>query len=89
MSKQLNVRSDEAYRLAHAIARETGRPIADVVVTALRKHGESLPKREGLTLVQREEAEALMAIARRAAKHKKPGATSDHSDMYDENGLPI
>jgi hypothetical protein len=89
MSKQLNVRSDEAYRLAHAIARETGRPIADVVVTALRKHGETLPKREGLTPTQRAEAEALMAIARRAARHKKPGATSDHSDMYDESGLPI
>jgi antitoxin VapB len=89
MPKQLNVRSDEAYRLAHRIAEDTGRPLAEVVVTALRKHGESLPKREGLTPAQRAEAEALMALARRTAKHKKPGATSDHSDMYDENGLPI
>jgi hypothetical protein len=89
MTKQLNVRSDEAYRLAHTIARETGRSLADVVVTALRKHGDSLPKREDLTPSQRAEYEALMALARRTAKHKKPGATSDHSDLYDENGLPI
>jgi hypothetical protein len=31
----------------------------------------------------------LRALAREGAKHKKPGATSDHSDMYDEFGLPI
>ncbi len=87
--KQLNVRSDEAYRLAHTIAKETGRPLADVIVTALRKHGDSLPKRDGMTPSQRTTYEALMALARETARRKKPGATSDHSDLYDENGLPI
>ncbi|MEX0644153.1 MAG: type II toxin-antitoxin system VapB family antitoxin [Parvularculaceae bacterium] len=89
MPKQLNVRSDEAYRLAHAIARETGRPLADVVVTALRKHGESLPKRENMTPAQRATYDGLMALARETARRKKPGATSDHGDLYDEFGLPI
>jgi hypothetical protein len=30
-----------------------------------------------------------MTLVREFQKHKLPGATSDHSDMYDENGLPI
>jgi len=30
-----------------------------------------------------------MALVREFQKYKLPGATSDHSDMYDENGLPI
>ncbi len=31
---------------------------------------------------------AIMAIAESAAKLVPPGVTSDHSDLYDENGLP-
>jgi antitoxin VapB len=30
----------------------------------------------------------LTELARKASQHKKPGATSDHSDLYDEFGLP-
>jgi hypothetical protein len=47
-----------------------------------------LPAVEELTPSQREEYEKLRALSREAAKHKFPGATSDHSDMYDEFGLP-
>lgn len=89
MTKQLNVRSDEAYRLAHVIAEEAGAPIADVIVAALRDYGAKLPKRENMTPAQRATYEELRALSREAARHKKPGATSDHSDMYDEFGLPI
>jgi hypothetical protein len=46
-----------------------------------------LPTVEELTPAQRAEYEALRASSREAAKHKLPGATSDH-DMYDESGLP-
>ena len=89
MTRQLNVRDDEAYNLAHNIADQTGWPITEVVRTALRDYGSRLPKIENLTPTQRVEYEALRALAREAAKHKIPGATSDHSDMYDEFGLPI
>ena len=47
-----------------------------------------LPTVEELTPTQRAEYEKLRALSREAAKHKLPGATSDHSDMYDEFGLP-
>lgn len=88
MTKQLNVRSDEAYELAHRIAHSADRPVAQVVLEALRAYGSSLPAENGMTFAQRASYEALRALSRRTAKHKLPGATSDHSDMYDEYGLP-
>lgn len=88
MTKQLSIRSDEAYSLAHMIAEETGQPIVQVILTALRDYGSKLPERNGMTPTQRATAEALKALAREASKRKLPGATSDHSDMYDEFGLP-
>ena len=44
---------------------------------------------EEMTPPQRVTYEGLRELAREASKHKKRGATSDHSDMYDEYGLPI
>lgn len=89
MPRQLNVRSDEAYRLAHDISKRTGKPVAEAVVTALRDYSAKLPAVDELTPSQRAEYEALRAIAQEAARHKLPGATSDHGDMYDESGLPV
>lgn len=89
MTKQLNIRSDEVYSLAHKIAARLGKPVGEAMLIALRDYGSRLPKVDDMTPTQRAEYEALMALAREAAKHKKPGMTSDHSDMYDEKGLPI
>jgi hypothetical protein len=88
VAKQLSIRSDEAYHLAHAIADELGKPLVQVVEDALREYGSKLPERDGMTPAQRATFEALQALSREAAKRKLPGATSDHSDMYDEFGLP-
>ena len=88
MTKQLSVRSAEAYRLAHIIADELGRPVVQVVEEALRDYGSRLPSRDGMTPAQRAAYESLRALSRESAKRKLPGATSDHSDMYDEFGLP-
>jgi len=90
MSRQLNIRSDEAYQIAHEIAARLDVSTTEAVIRALRDYGTRMPpSKEGMTPTQRAEYEALMALARKAAKAKKPGATSDHSDMYDEYGLPI
>lgn len=89
MAKQLNIRSDEAHRLAHIISERLDQPVVDVIVQALREFGAKLPPLDDLTPAQRAEYEALRELSRNAAKHKRPGATSDHSDMYDESGLPI
>jgi hypothetical protein len=86
--KQLNIRSDEAHRLAQLISDRTGRPVVDVVVEALRQMSAKLPSVDDLNSAQRAAYEDLRALAHETAKYKKPGATSDHSDMYDEFGLP-
>jgi hypothetical protein len=90
MSRQLNIRSDEAYQIARRIAERLNVTTTEAVVRALRDYGRRVPaSREGMTPTQQAYFEDLMALARKAARRKKPGATSDHSDMYDEYGLPI
>ncbi len=88
MGRQLNVRNDEAYELAHIIARRVGRPVTDVVRDALRVYGGTLPAVDGMTPTQLQRYESLRALAKRTAAQALPGATSDHDDLYDEYGLP-
>ena len=61
-----------------------------VVEKALNRFDAETPK-TGKTLTPDQQAryDRLMAIANEGAKHKLADATSDHSDQYDENGLPI
>ncbi|KQP16596.1 type II toxin-antitoxin system VapB family antitoxin [Methylobacterium sp. Leaf93] len=91
MTKQLNVRSDVAYEIAHSLARSRRTSIADVVETALREFKDR--RSQAWDVLAPEEVERryreLRALSARSAATKLPGATSDHSDMYDENGLPI
>lgn len=88
MTRRLESVSDEAHDLARAVAEETGRPVKRVVAEALRGRGAKLPPRGGMSPTQIAEAEALKALGCEAAKHKLPGATSNHGDLYDEFGLP-
>ena len=46
MTKQLNVRNDEVYRLAHDIAEAAGAPIADVIAAACATTARSCPSVE-------------------------------------------
>jgi hypothetical protein len=87
MPKQLNIRSDEAYEIAHRAAKKSGRTVTEVVTQALREtHGPAA--REVSPKEAAETYRVLMELAREGGRRKKPGATSDHSDMYDEYGLP-
>jgi hypothetical protein len=91
MPRQLNIRSDEAFETAHRLAAHLGQTATQVVEDALRAYsaGRMLPS----TKVTEVEAEAAVAEMTRMVEALRPfrksGATSDHSDMYDENGLPI
>lgn len=89
MPRQLNIRSDEAFETAQRLARRQGRPVTEVVVNALRAYDAAFSADAGLTPEQQAEYEALLQIARVAAQRARGGAGSDHSDMYDEHGLPI
>jgi hypothetical protein len=87
MPRQLNIRSDEAYEIAHRAAKESGKTITQVVIEALRdRHGP--PEREVSAEEAAETIRMLLELSERSAKVAKPGTTSDHSYLYDENGLP-
>ena len=49
----------------------------------------AMPEREVSPEVAAETFRVLEELSRQGARLKKPGATSDHSDLYDEHGLPI
>jgi hypothetical protein len=87
MPRELNIRSDEAYEIAHRAAREPGKSVTELVTDALRaRHGPSARK------VSPEQAaetfKMLMQLAREGGQGKKPGATSNHDDLYGAFGLP-
>jgi hypothetical protein len=90
MGRQLNIRSDEAYDIAHGVALRTGKPVSQVVLEALRDYGSRFSAPEGLTATQKANVEAIRAAARRASAHVRPGITVEEimDDMYDEYGLP-
>ena len=90
MARQLNVRSDEAYETAHALAQRTRMTTTQLVEKALHLLDAETPKTAAdLTFEQRAWDDSLRAISAEIAKNKRPGAPSDHSYLYDENGLPI
>lgn len=52
-------------------------------------HRADPPDDDDMTPERRVGYQALRTLSQEAAQHKLPGATSDHSDLYDDNGLPI
>lgn len=89
MERQLNIRSDEAYERAHRLAKQRGESVTTVVTEALRQaEVQNPPPREVPPEEAAETIRILTELSRRASKAKRPGATSDHSDFYDDYGLP-
>lgn len=89
MARQLNIRSDEAYDTARSLAQKLNTTTTDVVLRGLRRLAGDMATATGpLTERQQRDYDALRAIVAEVARHKRPGATSDHGDMYDEFGLP-
>ena len=91
MPRQLNIRSDRAYETARRLAEHCNTSTTRVVEDALDEYASRrmLPSAK----VTKDEAAAFLAeldrLIEAARPFRKPAATSDHSDMYDENGLPI
>jgi hypothetical protein len=88
--KQLSIRSDEAFVIAHELARKLGTTTTDVVVRALREFNSQrrIPSR----LVTPEEADANVAALKASLRERRPkdaeGISSNHDYLYDEFGLP-
>lgn len=85
---QLNIKDEALIAEAKALAAEMGTSITGVLregVRTLREERERKRKQERDALVR-----DLMEIGERASKLVPPHLRhSDHSDLYDENGLPI
>ncbi len=80
----LNIKNEETYRLARALARLTGESMTRAVTVALRERLQRVRRRQG----HKATAEDLLAIGERCAEHLK-APPLDHGDLlYDERGLP-
>ena len=81
----LNIKTEEAHRLARELAAITGESLTAAVTEALRERLDRLRKQQNGGL-----AERLLAIGEDcAARLKEPFRSIDHGDMlYDERGLP-
>ena len=84
MGAQLNIKSEEAHRLASRLSELTGESLTSVVIRALRT---DLERRERELDVEAE-VDRIMAIAKEIRAHMREPVSSVTSWMYDEDGLP-
>ena len=81
----LNIKNEEVHRLAREVAARTGETMTHAIQTALEERLARIAAGEGK---DREERAARVRAILDSIPHY-PGATSNHDDFYDENGLPI
>lgn len=81
----LNIKSEEAHRLARELADLTGETLTGAVTHAVRERIERVRQERRPELTER-----ILAIGRDcAARLKEPYLSVDHADLlYDEKGLP-
>jgi antitoxin VapB len=79
----MNIKSEEAHLLARQIANHTGESLTSAVVVALRERLERIERERNVQDKIRRIDEILAKLP-----PVPPGVTSDHSDLYDEHGLP-
>ncbi|AWN53152.1 type II toxin-antitoxin system VapB family antitoxin [Methylobacterium sp. 17Sr1-1] len=93
MAEPLIIDSNETLRLVRRLAKRLGTTPDDAVAQALRAYDETSAARALMAPRQPlRDREAFIAdiLAHGAAVRAKlpPGTNSDHSDLYDEDGLP-
>jgi antitoxin VapB len=81
----LNIKNEEAYRLAQELARLTGESMTAAVTEAMRERLDRVRRERAAGLADR-----LLAIGKDCASRlKEPFRSVDHSDLlYNERGLP-
>jgi antitoxin VapB len=86
MGAQLNIKSDDAYRLASQLSALTGESLTAAVTTALQERLERVRKAED---IETRLARIREITADMRARMDKPLPTSNHDWLYDdETGLP-
>jgi antitoxin VapB len=83
----LNIKNEDAHKLAQQLARHTGESLTEAVTEALR---ERLKRVENKDKQAAKLSDRLLEIGRDCSKRlKEPFRSADHGDLlYDEKGLP-
>lgn len=84
MGAQLNIKSEDAYRLASRLAELTGESLTSVVTRALQAELEREERQRDL----KDKVERMLAMGREIRAHMREPVSSDTNWMYDEDGLP-
>lgn len=81
----LNIKNQEAHKLANQLAKLTGENMTEAVTNAVRERLERVRRERGTGLADR-----LTKIGKDCAAHlKEPFRSTAHGDLlYDEKGLP-
>ena len=83
---QMNIKDEKLVAEAKALAALLGTSVTEAVRQAVE---DKLAREKAAREAERtRKFEALMAISERASRLFPPGTSSDHTDLYDENGLP-
>lgn len=81
----LNIKNEEAHRLAQELAKLTGESMATAVTEAVRQRLERVRRKRGTSKVER-----ILKIAKESGPlWIEPFRSVEHGDLlYDEKGLP-
>jgi antitoxin VapB len=81
----LNIKNEDAHRLAQELAALTGESMATAVTEALRERLDRVRREQGVSLSER-----LLSIGKDCARHlKEPFRSTEHGDLlYGDDGLP-
>ncbi len=86
MGTQLNIKSEDAYRLASKLSERTGESLTTTVTKALE---ERLARLEAQDSIEARLARVREITADMRARMDKPLPTSNHDWLYDDEfGLP-
>jgi len=84
MGAQLNIKSEDAYRLASRLSELTGESLTAVVTKALQAELERQERQRDIDL----KVKRMLEMGREIRAHMREPVSSDTGWMYDENGLP-
>jgi len=87
MGAQLNIKSEDAYRLASELAALTGESLTAAVTAALRERLERERRERDIARAARLARIAALAAEIRASI-PGPVSSADHNDLYGPDGLP-
>jgi len=86
MGAQLNIKSEDAYRLASELATLTGESLTAAVTRALQEAVEQERRKRDID----GKVERMLAAGREIRAHMHEPITSDHDFLYDpETGMPV